>query len=196
MPRSCERGRLHELGGSIHVEKLDIASENDLDALAQILGAQPLDLLICNAAVFGGIRARFQNLDWNAWRSTLEINLIGTLRVAMRFAPNVESSDERKIVVLSSRAGLPREARPHMSYIYASTKAALNAVVRCFALDMKERGVTVALLNPGHVKTGIGGAKAPMETDESVAKMREVIAGLGPEQAGRFWHFDGSELPF
>src|SRR5579871_4625892 len=75
VPRSCERGRLHELGGSIHVEKLDIASENDLDALAQILGAQPLDLLICNAAVFGGIRARFQNLDWNAWRSTLEINL-------------------------------------------------------------------------------------------------------------------------
>lgn len=185
---------LRALRGPIRIEKLDVTSEHDLDELADQLGTLPLDLLVCNAAVFGGTRARFENIDWDAWRSALEVNVVGTLRVAMRLSTNVEASDERKIVVLSSRAGLPREARAHMSYIYASTKAALNAVIRCFALDMKERGVTVALLNPGHVKTRIGGAQAPMKADESVALMRDVIANLEPANAGHFLHFDGSEL--
>jgi NAD(P)-dependent dehydrogenase (short-subunit alcohol dehydrogenase family) len=186
---------LRALHGALRIEKLDLSSEEDVDALMTDLEGTAVDLLICNAAVFGGSHSRFENLDWEAWRSTLEVNLLGTIRVAMRLWKNVAESNERKIVFLSSRAGLPREAHPHMSYIYASTKAALNAAVRCFALDLRERGVIVALLNPGHVNTRIGGAGAPMRADESVSKMRDLIANLALPQAGRFWHFDGTELP-
>jgi hypothetical protein len=50
------------------------------------------------------------------------------------------------------------------------------------------------LLNPGHVRTGIGGKRAPMEPDESVRQMREVIAGLAVADAGRFLSYDGTEL--
>jgi NAD(P)-dependent dehydrogenase (short-subunit alcohol dehydrogenase family) len=188
----------HELTafhGALRIAKLDISSEEDLDALMMDLGDLPVDVLICNAAVFGGARSRFENIDWAAWRSALEVNLLGSIRVAMRLSKNVEESTERKVIFVSSRAGLAREARPHMSYIYASSKAALNAAVRCLALDLQPRGVTVVLVNPGHVKTRIGGAAAPMRVDESVSKMREIIANLGPGQAGRFWHVDGSELP-
>jgi len=186
---------LRALHGALRIERLDVSSENDVEALTADLRGTTLDLLICNAAVFGGARSRFETLDLNMWRSTLEVNLLGAIRVAMRLWKNVAESNERKIVFLSSRAGLPREARSDMSYIYASSKAALNAAVRCFALDLRERGVIVALLNPGHVNTRIGGAGAPMRADESVAKMREVIANLALSQAGRFWHFDGTELP-
>ncbi len=185
---------LRALDGDLRLAKLDISSEADLDALTAELEGLAIDLLICNGAVFGGPRSRLDNLDVGAWRAALEVNLLGTIRGAMRLSKNVAESNERKILVLSSRAGLPREARPHMSYIYASSKAALNAAVRCLALDLREQGVLVALLNPGHVKTGIGGPGAPMRTDESVSMMRDVIANLAIEHTGRFWHFDGTEL--
>ncbi|MDQ1450109.1 MAG: hypothetical protein QOC79_3080, partial [Actinomycetota bacterium] len=49
-------------------------------------------------------------------------------------------------------------------------------------------------LNPGHVQTRIGGMNAPMTTTESVTKMRAVIAALTLDDAGKFLHFDGTEL--
>ena len=126
---------------------------------------------------------------------TLEVNVLGAIRVATKLWPNVAASEERKIVFLGSRAGLPRELQANRSYAYTSSKAALNSAARSLALDLAARGVIVAVVNPGHVRSGIGGTNAPMSADDSVAMMRAVIAGLTPERAGRFWHFDGSELP-
>jgi NAD(P)-dependent dehydrogenase (short-subunit alcohol dehydrogenase family) len=122
------------------------------------------------------------------------VNVIGAIRVATSMWANVAASEQRKIVFLSSRAGLPREATPNRSYIYTSTKAALNASVRCLALDLAGNGVIAALLNPGHVQTRIGGMNAPMTPADSVTKMRAVIAALTATDAGKFLHFDGTEL--
>jgi NAD(P)-dependent dehydrogenase (short-subunit alcohol dehydrogenase family) len=122
------------------------------------------------------------------------VNTIGALRVPMRLWQNVAASRERKIVFVSSRAGLPREAAPNRSYLYGSSKAALNAAARLFALDVASQGITAVLVNPGHVQTGIGGAKARMTPAESVTKVRAVIRGLSPADAGKFLHYDGTEL--
>jgi NAD(P)-dependent dehydrogenase (short-subunit alcohol dehydrogenase family) len=97
-------------------------------------------------------------------------------------------------VFVSSRAGLPREAAPNRSYVYGSSKAALNAAARLFALDVASQGVTAVLVNPGHVQTRIGGAKARMTAAASVTKVRAVIRGLTPADAGKFLHYDGTEL--
>ena len=181
-------------GGRVAVRKLDLASEADIDTLAAELAGAPIDILIGNAAVFGGTRSRFGDIDWPAWRDALEINLLGSIRVATTLWKNVAASDQHKMVFLSSRAGLPREATPKRSYVYASSKAALNTAVRCLALDLAPEGVIAVLLNPGHVQTRIGGKQAPMTPAESVTKMRSVIAGLTPQDAGKFLHFDGSDL--
>ncbi len=184
---------LRDIDGA-SVRRLDVTSEPDLAQLGSELDGAPIDILIGNAAVFGGMRSRFGDIDWAAWRTTLEVNVLGTLRVAASLWPNVAASEQRKIVFLSSRAGLPREATPNRSYIYGSSKAALNAAARCLALDLLEHDVIAALLNPGHVQTGIGGRKAPMTPAESVTKMREVIAALTTADAGKFLHYDGTEL--
>jgi NAD(P)-dependent dehydrogenase (short-subunit alcohol dehydrogenase family) len=182
------------LAGAAAIERLDVGSEQDLDALVTKIGATPIDILICNAAVFGGNRSRFADVDWSAWRVALEVNLLGSMRVALGLWRNVAQSEERKIVFISSRAGLPREARPGSSYIYGSSKAALNSAARALALDLAAEGVIVAILNPGHVRTGIGGAQAPMTPTESVRLMRDRIRALSPADAGKFLHFDGSDL--
>jgi len=185
---------LRSLDGRVTVRRLDVASAADLDALVAAIGVAPIDTLICNAAVFGGNRSRLADVDWAAWRSALEVNLLGTMRIALALWENVAASDGKRIVFVSSRAGLPREARPGASYIYGSSKAALNSAARSLALDLAPKGVIVAILNPGHVQTGIGGAKAPMTPSESVSLMRQRIADLTLEDAGRFLHFDGNEL--
>jgi NAD(P)-dependent dehydrogenase (short-subunit alcohol dehydrogenase family) len=180
--------------GTVSVHRLDIGSEPDLEVLAAQLDGVPIDILICNAAAFGGTRSHFPDLDWAAWRRVMGINVIATIRVAITLWRNVAASTERKMVFMSSRAGLPREATPGRSYLYGSSKAALNSAARCLALDLAPHGVIAALLNPGHVQTGIGGAHAPMTAAESVTKMRTVIHGLTDSDAGKFLHFDGSEL--
>jgi NAD(P)-dependent dehydrogenase (short-subunit alcohol dehydrogenase family) len=186
---------LRNLGEGVDLHKLDIASEHDTASLARRQAGTSIDILICNAAIHGGSRCRLDNLDWEAWRRVLEVNVLGNIRVAMALWRNVAASQERKIVVISSRAGLPRETKTSGSYLYRSSKAALNAAARCLALDLLAQGVMVAMLNPGHVKTGIGGLNAPMTASDSVSKMRAVIEELSLEHAGRFWHYDGTELP-
>jgi len=181
---------------AVTVHRLDVASATDLDDLAARLDDVAIDILIGNAAVFGGPHSRFAGVDRDAWTHALEVNAVGSILVALRLWPNVAASTERKIVFVSSRAGLPREATPNRSYIYTSSKAALNAAARCLALDLAPEGVIAALVNPGHVQTGIGGAKAPMTVDESVAKMRSVIEHLAPADAGKFLHYDGTEIRF
>jgi NAD(P)-dependent dehydrogenase (short-subunit alcohol dehydrogenase family) len=186
---------IRKLRGEIRTYKLDVASEEDIEKLAQELAGTPIDILICNAAILGGPRSRLENLDWAAWRRTLEVNLVGTMRVAAKLWPNVAVSEERKIVVMSSRAGLAREAKPHGSYLYRSSKAALNAVARMLALDLSNERVIVTMLNPGHVKTGIGGQRARTAPHRSVAMMLDVIKALTPAQSGHFLNADGTELP-
>ena len=186
---------LRALGGTVSVHRLDVTSESDLDALAAELAGVPIDVLIGNAAVFGGARSRLAGVDRAAWSHAFAVNVIGAVQVALRLRDNVAAGTERKIVFVSSRAGLPREAGPNRSYIYTSSKAALNAAARNLALDLAPLGIITALVNPGHVQTRIGGAQAPMTPAESVAHVRRVIANLTAADTGKFLHFDGSELP-
>jgi len=190
---------LHELAahapnGAVTVHGLDVASEEQLETLAAALDGAPIDVLVSNAAEFGGMRSRFPDVDWAAWRDAIEVNTIGAVRVALRLWSNVAASRERKIVFVSSRAGLPREAAPNRSYLYGSSKAALNSAARLLALDLALHGVTAVLVNPGHVQTGIGGRQARMTPTESVTMMRAVIRGITPDDAGKFLHYDGTEL--
>jgi NAD(P)-dependent dehydrogenase (short-subunit alcohol dehydrogenase family) len=187
---------LREIDGSVTIRRLDVTSETDLAQLVADVHGAAIDVLISNAAVFGGVRSRFGDVDSTAWQATLDVNVVGTMRVATSLWQNVAASEQRKMVFLSSRAGLPREAIPNRSYIYASSKAALNTAVRCFALDLAQVGVTAALLNPGHVQSGIGGRTAPMTPAESVRRLRDVIASLTAGDAGKFLHFDGTDLKF
>jgi NAD(P)-dependent dehydrogenase (short-subunit alcohol dehydrogenase family) len=186
---------LRRVAGDVEIATLDITSADEIATLARDLAGVSIDILVGNAAVFGGSRSRFDDIDWDTWRHVFDVNVVGTARVAVELWRNVAQSAERKIVLLSSRAGLPREAKAGASYAYRASKAALNAAGRHLALDLAEHGVIVAILNPGHVRSGIGGRNAPMSPAESVARMRGVIASLTAGHAGRFWHFDGAEIP-
>ncbi len=82
------------------------------------------------------------------------------------------------------------------SIVYRSTKAAVNMVMRSLAIDLAPRGIVCAVVNPGWVRTDMGGPNARLEPSESIGALRRLIAGLGPEQSGKFFNHTGQEYPW
>jgi NAD(P)-dependent dehydrogenase (short-subunit alcohol dehydrogenase family) len=68
--------------------------------------------------------------------------------------------------------------------------------MRSVAIDLADRGITSVVINPGWVKTDMGGPNAPLTASESVNEMRRLISTLGREQSGKFFNYDGREYPW
>src|SRR3546814_2081912 len=82
------------------------------------------------------------------------------------------------------------------SILYRTSKTALNMAVSCLAKEIGNRGAIAVLLHPGHVRTDMGGATAPVTASDSAAGMRKVIDGLTPRDNGSFRNHDGATLPW
>jgi len=78
-------------------------------------------------------------------------------------------------------------------YIRAS-KAALNAITKSMAVDLKNENITALALHPGYVKTAMTNNKGDLGPDESVADMLNTIEGKGLNESGKFYHRSGHEL--
>ncbi|MDH3474704.1 MAG: SDR family oxidoreductase, partial [Rhodospirillales bacterium] len=154
-----------------------------------------VDLLINNAGVYGP-RDDTKKVAFDRWGEVFEVNTIAPLRVAQRFLEQVARSERKLIVNISSRMGSIGDNTGGGEYIYRSSKAALNMVVKSLSVDLAGRGVTVVAFHPGWVQTDMGGPSAVITPEESVAGMRAVIEGLTPADTGRFLNYDGSEIPW
>ncbi len=179
----------------VSVHRLDVADGGQVTALAAALD-EPIDLLLNNAGVYGGERKPFGETDYTTWQETLDINVLGPMRVAEAFAGHVARGERRLIVCISSQKGSMGANTSGGAYIYRSSKAGLNAVVKSLALDLKQRGITVVCFHPGWVATDMGGAEAPLSPPESVGGMRAVIERLTPADTGSFLDYDGSAVPW
>jgi NAD(P)-dependent dehydrogenase (short-subunit alcohol dehydrogenase family) len=109
----------------------------------------------------------------------------------------VASSEQKKIVTLTSILGSIELNKIGGLYAYRASKAAVNAIMRSMAIDLgKHHGIAATALHPGWVRTDMGGPRADIDAPESAAGMRKVIAQLTLKNAGRYWMYDGSELPW
>lgn len=79
---------------------------------------------------------------------------------------------------------------------YGPSKAALNAITKSLSVDLAPRQITVIAITPGWVNTDMGADGAKIEVEESAHGIREVIARASMESTGRFFEYDGAELPW
>ena len=82
------------------------------------------------------------------------------------------------------------------AFVYSLSKAALHKVTNLMAGELKPRGVIVACMCPGRAKTQIGGSGAPIEVDDCVRGMQNVIDGLTLDQAGWLLRYTGDVVPW
>ncbi|CAH0525469.1 SDR family oxidoreductase [Vibrio hippocampi] len=161
------------------------------------LGDLPnLDIFINNAGYYGPKGYGFGHTDIEEWRKVFEINTIAPLKLVEFLYPKLLANTTRKIACLSSKVGSMTENTSGGGYIYRSSKAALNSVVKSLSNDLRQDNFTVLALHPGWVQTEMGGPNALITTETSVNGLYDVIANSHVNQSGKFINYDGQSLPW
>ena len=186
---------LKEVQGRVTVQRADVTDGLRIASLARALSDEPIDILINNAGHLGG-RSGFGETDFDLWLEVLKVNTLAPLRLAERFADHVEKSERKLIVNISSLMGSIARSESGGNYIYRSSKAAVNKVTATLAVDLKPRAITVISVHPGWVSTDMGGPDAPLTPPESAAALRALFERIKPTDSGRFFNYDGEELPW
>jgi NAD(P)-dependent dehydrogenase (short-subunit alcohol dehydrogenase family) len=193
--KPAEAAQLRKIKGDVRVHALDVTDDAQVASLAGELRAEPLDILINNAGVIGP-HDSFGKTEPEGWAETLRINSIAPLRVLERFLPNLERGQQKKAMSLTSGMGSIGDNTSGGSYAYRTSKAALNQAMRSASIDLKRQGIIVVVMNPGWVKTDMGGRSAPLPVEDSVSDMRKVLAGLKPADSGKFLNHTGATYPW
>jgi NAD(P)-dependent dehydrogenase (short-subunit alcohol dehydrogenase family) len=182
----------------VHVEKLDVRDFAAVDALAAKYAGRPIDVLLHNAGISGGSQTQMLGkMQYDVFEDVLKTNVVAPLKISEAFLKNVEASQQKKIVTVSSSEGSITGATQPRLYFYRSSKAAVNMVMKNLALQLKSRGVTVAMVNPGMTDTDFmkGLPKNLLRPPaEAVRDMMRNIDGLSVANTGSFWEYDGKTI--
>ncbi|KAH7405927.1 hypothetical protein DE146DRAFT_427934 [Phaeosphaeria sp. MPI-PUGE-AT-0046c] len=192
----------------------DISNDSQIRSIASQFSTQPINLLIHSAGIRGlnpqvlaaqqaanqpgdvAAAETYSAMDSTTMLRTFSINTLGTFNAITSFLPSLLLASDPKAIILSSRMGSVTSNVSGGGYAYRASKAALNAVVRSFSLDVPD--VAFLLLHPGRVETGLVGWKeeGAMGVEESVRDCVKVIEGLGTEGSGGFVDRFGMEIPW
>lgn len=182
--------------GRVSVHVADMNELATLQALAYELRNEAIDILINNAGIYGSDNSKFGNVDVPGWISTFLVNSIAPLKVSEALVEQLRMGDKKVIACISSKMGSMADNGSGNSYIYRSSKAALNAVVKSMSIDLMQDGIKCVALHPGWVKTDMGGPNAEITSRESVTRLFNIIHALKAEDSGRFIDIDGSDIPW
>jgi NAD(P)-dependent dehydrogenase (short-subunit alcohol dehydrogenase family) len=182
--------------GRISLHPLDVTQPAQIEMLAAVLADEPIDILLNNAGVYGPEGARFGQLDPQGWLDTLAVNTIAPIKLMEALIDRVAASDRRIVASISSKMGSIADNGSGGSYIYRSSKAALNAAMKSASIDLAPRGVICVILHPGWVQTDMGGPDAEITVGESVTGMRAILDRVTAADIGSFFDIDGSVIPW
>lgn len=196
--KSDELNKLASLNPElIKVYALDVADHVEIDRLAQVLANESIDLLINNAGIYpDSDKSGFGHTDYAEWIEAFRVNTMAPLKMAETFAAQIARSRQKTIVTITSKMGSIADNSGGGSYLYRSSKAALNMVVKSLAIDLKPLGIIAVVFHPGWVKTDMGGPNAMISPGQSVSGIRKVISGLVPADSGKFFGYDGQTIPW
>lgn len=187
--------------GRVTVERLDVRDFATIETVARDYEGRAIDVLINNAGEMGPKREdigrqSFGSMDYGEWERIFRTNVFGPMKVSETFVDNVAASEQKRIVNISSTIGSNIEGARAQVFCYGPSKAALNKVSTLMAQALRDRGITVIALCPGHVKTRLGGLDAKIEPHVSIGGMRTVIDGLTLEKTGSYLRYTGETVAF
>jgi NAD(P)-dependent dehydrogenase (short-subunit alcohol dehydrogenase family) len=171
---------------------IDFASPEACVELAARLAHDEISLLIHSAGLL--IEDTLSSVSADDVRAQLQINALAPLFLTQALTPLLVHG--AKVALITSRMGSIGDNTSGGYYGYRMSKAALNAAGVSMARDFAPRGVSVVILHPGAVRTGMTGGHGILEPDESARGLLRRIDELRLETTGRFLHQDGGVLPW
>jgi NAD(P)-dependent dehydrogenase (short-subunit alcohol dehydrogenase family) len=172
---------------------MDVTDLQSVKHAAAQVGDVAIDVLINSAGIAGKPGQRAGSVDYESWATVLNVNTMGPLRVTETFIDHLARGERKLAVTITSGMGSVTDNTSGGSIAYRSSKAAVNMVMRSVAIDFASRGVASVLVNPGWVKTDMGGLGASLTPTESVTALKRLIETLGPAQSGKFFNYDSQE---
>jgi len=194
--------QLDGIGGSVTREALDVLDHAAIDALAQRMLGQPIDILIHNAGIFGKNPAattgfldqQFGNSNFeDDWIMPYRVNVIAGMKLAEAFAAHIAASGQKKLAIISSEVASIANAKGHM-FGYAASKAAVNMTARNLSVVLAKRGIIVNPIHPGYARTDMSGPGADIDPVEGARGVLARIDEMTLERAGEFLSYDGRDM--
>jgi NAD(P)-dependent dehydrogenase (short-subunit alcohol dehydrogenase family) len=186
---------------NIHIIECDVSSLDSLSSIefrvAEILtktGAS-LDFLFNVAGINATSTDTSLNLDPKSLNEHMQTNVLGPAKIV----ESLRKSLARGATVLNMSSGLGSltvATDVTKCCTYSMSKAALNMLTLHQAKDLKANGIKVICMDPGWVKTRMGGKGAMIEAKVSVESMLDVVAGLKESDSGKFYRYDGAPVPW
>ncbi|THH12061.1 hypothetical protein EW145_g217 [Phellinidium pouzarii] len=183
--------------GDLNIIKLDVTDEGTIKAAAETvalaLGDLGLDYLLNNAGVNPGLDKAFDfNVD-NLMYS-IQNNVVGPALIGQAFLPLLKKSNRRVLMNMTTGlASLGLDCGPKCC-TYTISKTALNMLT--YKQSVEEPGIIAIVVDPGWVKTKLGGEGAVLEPHESITPMIEFFKQLTKEHSGKFFNYKGVPLPW
>ena len=155
------------LEGDVLARQLDVADPDSVDRLGEAVRSElgRVDVLVNNAGVLGDTGATAGGADLDEVRRTLETNLFGAWRLSQALLPLLRESDHGRIVNVSTGMGQLSDMGGGAP-AYRVSKAGLNALTRMLASEERGNGILVNAVNPGWVRTDMGGSSASRPVEE------------------------------
>ncbi|SIO35487.1 SDR family oxidoreductase [Salinivibrio sp. ES.052] len=183
---------------SLSTHALDVSNQAAVAQLSETLANTPIHLLINNAGLYGPKGYTLGETDTAAWQEVLSVNTIAPLVIAESFLPHLilaaQDGHTPILAFVSSKVGSMSDNQSGGGYIYRSSKAALNAVVKSLSIDLRPKGIRTVALHPGWVQTQMGGPNALITAPTSAHGLKQVLDTLTDSQSGSFIDYQGKEI--
>jgi len=183
---------LEALGVRIE-DGIELTEEVAIADLVARLDGLALDAVILNAGVLQSMG--LEDLDPEGIRRQFEVNALAPLLLARALVRQMPRGS--KLALMTSRMGSIDDNTSGGSYGYRMSKVALNIAGKSLAIDLAPRGIAVAILHPGLVRTRmIKFNPSGIEPEQAVQGLLARIDALTLETSGGFWHSNGERLPW
>jgi NAD(P)-dependent dehydrogenase (short-subunit alcohol dehydrogenase family) len=171
---------------------IELSEPQKIKDLAAKFADNSIDVLINNAGIF--CNETLDNFNEETILKQFQVNSIAPLLLSQQLFGALK--DGAKIAMISSRMGAIADNDSGKYYGYRMAKAALNAGSVSLAIDVASRNISVGIYHPGYVQTEMVGFGGDISPDEAARRLTKLLAGLNPANSGKFYHSNGSELPW
>ena len=187
--------KLKELNNKhLFIFSLDVSKTSDIEVCYNNVKSKTssIDLLINNAGIHSNSddicsyerNMTLGELEPNGLYKMLHVNAIAPVLITQQFLPLLLNSNNPKVLNISSRKG-SIDWEEQGNYGYRSSKATLNMFTNILANDLKTKGIIIVAINPGSVRTDMGGPNADLEPEESVAHILKVANAVTLNDSGK-----------
>lgn len=186
---------------------VDVTNEESINHFANILSGTPIDLFIHSVGIRGLVPA-IENaqpgsvaaaetlgvIDMSTLMHTFQVNAAGTFLLIRALLPSLRQANAAKVVIMSSRMGSVGHNTTGSAYAYRASKAALNAMVKSFSVDVPE--VVFVLCHPGRVESRLVKYKedGAISAQESVSGLLPLVQSWHKNDSGHFYDRFGQPI--